>query len=89
MNVFTWAYIEGALIVTAIGFLLLALVLIVLIHWLESRLWRRFVHACGGEKSAMAVLEAAEASAVSATDVFAGHAFKAASRFGHLPEDVQ
>jgi hypothetical protein len=84
-----WAAVEGALICVGVGLLALAILLIVIQHWRESRNWRRLVKACGGHEVAIGLVKAAEATAVAATDVIAGIGFRSAARRRWLPEDVQ
>jgi hypothetical protein len=84
-----WAAVEGALICVCVGLLALAILLVVIQHWIESRNWRRLVKACGGHDVAIGLVKAAEATAAAATDVIAGIGFRSALRRGWLPEDVQ
>jgi hypothetical protein len=56
-----WSQVEGAIICAAVGCFVLAVVLVAIQHWRDSRLWRRLVRAHGGdEASAMATLRMLE-----------------------------
>lgn len=50
----------------------------------QAWLWSRFANACGGHRSAMTVLKAAEATLPAATDAIAERGMKSAKRRGWL-----
>ena len=89
MNVYTFVYLQGAIICLALAFLALSFVLTVLAYRRESILWRRNVRLYDSEKSAILALEAGELMLTEYDDEHLGHAFEAANKLGLLPRDLR
>lgn len=90
-NWFYW--IEGALICVVIAWLLLAFLLVIVMHWRDSRRWRRYVRLFRAHKDpearALEIVRLAEASDIELTDSRMPRGFRAAWRRGLIQDRDQ